>query len=124
MLKKLAVLSASAVIVLCAWTMVMASDSADTGKNQIARENATNYFAASVLAAGLAIGLAAGMCGMGQGAAVAKALEGISRQPETASKIQMLLMIGLAFIESLALYALFIGIILLFVNPFAKFFVQ
>jgi len=124
MLKKLAVLSASAMIVLCAWTLTMASESADTGKGQVAREHSTNYFAASVLAAGLAIGLAAGGCGIGQGSAVAKALEGISRQPETASKIQMLLMIGLAFIESLALYALFVGIILLFVNPFTKLFVQ
>jgi F-type H+-transporting ATPase subunit c len=124
MLKKMVLASAVAVFVLCAWSVTMASENAESGKVQVAREHATNYFAASVLAAGLAIGLAAGMCGMGQGAAVAKALEGISRQPETASKIQMLLMIGLAFIESLALYALFIGIILLFVNPFAKFFVQ
>jgi F-type H+-transporting ATPase subunit c len=124
MLKKMGLFLAASIFVLCAWTMVMASDNADTGKGQIAREHSTNYFAASVLAAGLAIGLAAGGCGIGQGSAVAKALEGISRQPETASKIQMLLMIGLAFIESLALYALFIGIILLFVNPFTKLFVQ
>jgi F-type H+-transporting ATPase subunit c len=124
MLKKSAIALAVVAFVFCAWVQAIASDNADAGKVQVARENSVNYFVATVLAAGLAMGIAAGMCGIAQGAAVAKALEGISRQPETASKIQMTLMIGLAFIESLALYVLFIGIILLFVNPFAKFFVQ
>jgi len=124
MLKRIVMVSAVVMFVLCAGAVTMAAEGADTGKTQVARENSVNYFVATVLVAGLAMGIAAGACGIAQSTAIAKALEGIARQPETASKIQMTLMIGLAFIESLALYVLFIGIILLFVNPFAKFFVQ
>jgi len=124
MLRKIVMVLAVVMFVFCAWTVTMAADGAAAGKAQAAQENSVNYFVATVLGAVLAMGFAAGMCGFAQGAAVSKALEGIARQPETAPKIQMTLMIGLAFIESLALYVLFIGIILLFVNPFAKFFVQ
>lgn len=67
------------------------------------------------LGAGLAIGIAAHGTGMGQGTAVAKAVEGISRNPGAASKIMTPMIIGLAMIESLAIYALVVALILLFV---------
>lgn len=81
------------------------------------------YFAYTVLGASLAISIAALGGGIGQGIATAKAAEGVARQPEASGKIQTLLILGLAFIESLTIYALVIALILIFVNPFAKFFI-
>ena len=83
-----------------------------------------SYFNVSLIVTGFALALVAAVCGIAQGMAVGKALDGIARQPEATPKIQLVLMIGLAFIESLVLYTLFIGIILLFVNPFMKYFVK
>ena len=72
------------------------------------------------------IGLTAvGACGtLAMSSAIGKSLEGMARQPEAGGQLQLLLIIGLAFIESLVLYVLFIVIILLFANPFIKYFVQ
>jgi F-type H+-transporting ATPase subunit c len=64
------------------------------------------------LGAGLAIGIAAAGGGMGQGRAVAGAMESIGRNPNSASKIQTPMIIGLAFIESLVIYALVIAFLL------------
>lgn len=83
---------------------------------------AETFFAATVIAAGLSIGIAAFGTGMGQGTAVSKALEGIARQPEAAGPIQTNMIIGLAFIESLCIYALVVSLILIFANPFSTFF--
>jgi F-type H+-transporting ATPase subunit c len=64
------------------------------------------------LGAGFAIGLAALGCGMGQGRASSAALEGIARNPQAADKIFTPMIIGLALIESLAIYGLLIAIFL------------
>lgn len=72
----------------------------------------------TVVAAGIGMALAAGLCGLGQGRAIAAALEGMARQPGAATRIQTAMIIGLALIESLAIYTLVIAIILLFANPF------
>ena len=72
----------------------------------------------TVVAAGIGMALAAGLCGLGQARAIAAALEGISRQPGAAARIQTAMIIGLALIESLAIYTLVVAIILLFANPF------
>jgi F-type H+-transporting ATPase subunit c len=67
-----------------------------------------------LLAAGLAIGLGAIGPGIGQGMIAAKALEAIGRNPEANSKITPLMFIGLAIVESLAIYALVIAFLVLF----------
>lgn len=64
------------------------------------------------LAAGLAIGLAAFGGSLGQGRAAAAALEGIARNPQASGKLFTPMIIGLALIESLVIYALVIGFIL------------
>jgi|ERR1017187_3164109 F-type H+-transporting ATPase subunit c len=53
---------------------------------------------------GLGIALAAGLCGLGQGKAVASATESVARNPGATASIQLLLILGLAFIESLTLF--------------------
>lgn len=61
------------------------------------------------LGGGLAIGLAAGMCGIGQSKAVAAACSAMARNPGAADNVRFALILGLALIESLALYALLIA---------------
>lgn len=65
------------------------------------------------LAAGLGIGLAAFGGALGQGRAAATALDGIARNPGAADKLFTPLILGLALIESLVIYALIISILLL-----------
>jgi len=67
---------------------------------------------AIAIAAGLAIGIAAAGCGLGQGRAAAAALEGIARNPGAQNKIFTPMILGLALIESLAIYALIIAFLL------------
>ena len=67
----------------------------------------------AALGAGLAIGIAAAGCGLGQGKAVSSALEGIARNPGSSDKIFTPMIIGLALIESLAIYGLLIAFMLL-----------
>jgi len=66
----------------------------------------------AALGAGLAIGIAAFGGGMGQGKAVSAALEGIARNPGSSDKIFVPMIIGLALIESLVIYALLIAFML------------
>jgi F-type H+-transporting ATPase subunit c len=65
--------------------------------------------AAAAIGAGLAIGLAVIGGGLGQGRAAAAALEGISRNPGAAPRIQTPMILGLALIESLVLFAFLIA---------------
>jgi F-type H+-transporting ATPase subunit c len=67
------------------------------------------------IAAGLGMGLAAGLCGLGQGRATASATEALARNPGARAGILLLLVLGLAFMESLSLFTLVI--IFLKVNP-------
>ncbi len=83
-------------------------------------EGAVWFFALSVLAAGIGIGIATIGPGIGQGIATSKAVEGIARQPEASGKIITTLILGLALMESLVLYALFIALVLIFFNPALK----
>ena len=64
------------------------------------------------LACGLAIGIAALGGGIGQGIAISKGLEGIARNPEAQPKIFVAMIVGLALIESLVIYALVISFLL------------
>ncbi|MGA2909775.1 MAG: ATP synthase F0 subunit C [Terracidiphilus sp.] len=60
------------------------------------------------IGAGIGMGLAAGLCGMGQGRAVASATEALARNPGTRPGIMLFLVLGLAFIESLTLFTMVI----------------
>jgi F-type H+-transporting ATPase subunit c len=60
---------------------------------------------------GLAMGLAAGMCGLGQGRAVGSAVEAVARNPGARPAIFTFLILGLALIESLTLFTLVLVLI-------------
>jgi len=93
----------------------------------MAADTVTDYgkvavICASVFTAGLAIGLAAFGVGLGMGEGLSGALNSIGRNPEASGKIMVALMVGLAMLESLAIYALVVSLILLFVShPLLKF---
>ena len=72
--------------------------------------------AASAVAAGIAVGLAAIGPGIGQGQAAAYATEAIARQPDAEGKIRGLLLLSFAFMESLCIYGLVIALAILFAN--------
>jgi F-type H+-transporting ATPase subunit c len=67
---------------------------------------------AAYIGAGLAIGLAAAGTGIGVGLLAAKAMEGIARQPEAAGTIRTSMIIAIAFVEAICLYALVVSLIL------------
>lgn len=77
-------------------------------------------FTAVVTAAGFGIGMAAVGCGLGQGMAIKGAVEGTARNPEASGKITVTMLIGLALIESLCIYALVVALILLYAYPMAR----
>jgi F-type H+-transporting ATPase subunit c len=78
------------------------------------------FFSYAVLAAGIGIGIAAFGTGIGQGLAVKSSVEGIARNPEASGKITVTMLIGLAMIESLCIYALVVALIILYAYPMAK----
>jgi len=76
------------------------------------------YYGMAILGCGLAIGLAAFGTGIGQGLGLSRACEGIARNPGASGKITTTMIIGLAFIESLCIYAFLMVLVVLFVKPF------
>ena len=78
---------------------------------------AMKILVACVTAAGFGIGIAAFGCGIGQGLGLRSAVEGIARNPESSGKVTVTLLIGLAMIESLCIYALVIALILIYAHP-------
>jgi F-type H+-transporting ATPase subunit c len=68
------------------------------------------------LGASLAIGLAAFGAGIGMGYLLKGTQEGIARNPTAGGRLQTTMLIGLAFLETLALYALLVAIIILLVK--------
>jgi F-type H+-transporting ATPase subunit c len=80
---------------------------------EAAASNANDVGKFAALGAGITIGVAAAGCGLGQGRAAAAALEGIARNPSASDKLFTPFILGLALIESLAIYALVVAILLL-----------
>jgi F-type H+-transporting ATPase subunit c len=64
------------------------------------------------LAAGICMGVAAFGAALGQGQAVAAAMESIGRNPNSADRIQTPMIIGIAFMEALGIYALVVAFLL------------
>lgn len=78
----------------------------------------------STVVAGLAIAIGTMIPALAMGKAIASALEALSRQPEAEKSISRTLFIGLAMIESLAIYCLVVALIVLFRNPLLEYFLK
>ncbi len=74
---------------------------------------------ASIITAGFALGIAAGLGALGQGKAIASSAEAIARNPSAVGDIRAVMILGLVFIESLVIYVLFVSLMLFFFKPFA-----
>ena len=72
----------------------------------------------SVITAGLTIAIGSVGPALGEGRAVAQALSAIAQQPDESGTITRTLFVGLAMIESTAIYCFVVAMILIFANPF------
>jgi len=72
----------------------------------------------SILAAALAVSFGSIAPALGEGRAVAAAMDAIARQPESAGTLSRTLFVGLAMIETMAIYCLVVALLVLFANPF------
>jgi len=76
------------------------------------------FFAWCMIAAGFGMAIGSFGTGLGQGLAIKSAVEGVARNPGASGKIMTIMLIGLAMIESLAIYVFVVAMIILFANPF------
>ncbi len=81
-------------------------------------DSATMIALASIVMAGFTIAVGSIGPAIGEGRAVAQALNSIAQQPDSSNTITRTLFVGLAMIESTAIYCFVVAMILLFANPF------
>ena len=72
----------------------------------------------SIIAAAVAVSFGAIGPALAEGKAVASAMDAIARQPESANTVSRTLFVGLAMIETMAIYCLVVALLVLFANPF------
>jgi F-type H+-transporting ATPase subunit c len=76
--------------------------------------------AISLLCAAIAVSFGAIGPALAEGRAVAAAMEAIARQPEATGTLSRTLFVGLAMIETMAIYCLVVALLVLFANPFVR----
>ena len=79
---------------------------------------------ASIIASGLCIGIGAIGPALGEARALAQALSSIAQQPDETSTITRTLFVGMAMVESTAIYCFVVTMILIFANPFWNYFLS
>lgn len=86
--------------------------------------DSTLIAAVSIIVAGMTITIGSIGPALGEAKAVAQALSSIAQQPDEANTITRTLFVGLAMIESTAIYCFVVTMILLFANPFWNYFIS
>ncbi len=81
-------------------------------------DNITLIAVASIFTSGITIGIGVIGTGIGEGFAVASGLTALAQQPDASPTITRTLFVGLAMIESTAIYCFVVSMILIFANPF------
>jgi len=81
-------------------------------------DNMTIIAVVSIITAGLTIALGSIGPALGEGRAVSTALTSLAQQPDASATITRTLFVGLAMIESIAIYCFVVSMILIFANPF------
>lgn len=81
-------------------------------------DNVSLVSVASIITAGLTTGIGCMFPALSEGKAVSTALSSIAQQPDAAPTITRTLFVGLAMIESTAIYCFVVSMILIFANPF------
>ena len=83
-------------------------------------EYETLIAAVSIFTAGITIGIGSIGPALGEGRALAEALRSIAQQPDESGTIVRTLFVGLAMVESTAIYCFVVSMILIFANPFVQ----
>ena len=105
--------SLATLLVILGWySLAFAGDVTTGDPGAMKAEGLAENYGWIAMAAGLGIGIAALGGGIGQGRAAAAALDGIARNPGAAGQIRGPMILGLALIESLVIYALIIALLL------------
>jgi len=78
----------------------------------------------AMLASGFAIGVGAVGAGLGIGTAASGACAAVGRNPGVQGKIMMTMLVGMAMAESIAIYALVVSLVLLYANPYMRYFLS
>ncbi len=123
MLKGLSIFTLALVFLFITAAPIAAQEAHSSAESESAMDPKTLYFIVVVVVASVCMMLASSMAILGQSRALITAIKAISRQPNALAGIQTNLIIGLALIESLAIYVLLIALILFFVNPFTEYLV-
>lgn len=80
-----------------------------------------NYFTWCIITAGIIMAIGAIPVSLSQASAIKAAVEGVSRNPAASGKVLTTMLIGVAMIESLAIYVFVVAMIILLANPFTQY---
>jgi F-type H+-transporting ATPase subunit c len=122
MLKKLGktlltLFSTAAALLVCS-PVVFAAEALPAGESY----TKVLFAVGAMLAAGFAIGVGAVGAGLGIGTAASGACAAVGRNPGVQGKIMMTMLVGMAMAESIAIYALVVSLVLLYANPYMRYF--
>ena len=87
-------------------------------------DNTTIIAMVSIITAGLTTGIGCMIPALGQGKSISTALSSMAQQPDASQTVTRTLFVGLAMLESLAIYCFVISMILIFANPFWNHFIE
>jgi F-type H+-transporting ATPase subunit c len=116
--KTLLTLFSTMAALLCSSQLVYAAEAIPAGESY----TKAIFAVGAMLGAGLAMGIGAVGAGLGIGTATNGACQAVGRNPGVQGKIMMTMLIGMAMAESIAIYALVVSLVLLFANPFMRYF--
>jgi F-type H+-transporting ATPase subunit c len=106
------------IILLLSSPLVFAADVIPGGESY----SKAIFAVGAMLAAGIAIGVGAVGAGLGIGTAASGACSAVGRNPGVQGKIMMTMLVGMAMSESIAIYALVVSLVLLYANPYMRYF--
>lgn len=117
-MKKLSVILAVLVLFTLLFALslpALAAEDATEAESAESAEAVTEGVGVKAWPAAIVVGVVAAACAVGMSVAIAKATGSMARQPEAADKINSAMMLGLVFIETVAIYALIVAILIIFV---------
>jgi len=117
--KKIFTVFTSMVVLLLSSSLVFAAETIPAGGESYIK---VIFALGAMIAAGLAIGLGAIGAGAGIGNAANGACQAVGRNPGVQGKIMMTMLVGMAMAESIAIYALVVSLVLLYANPYMRYF--
>jgi F-type H+-transporting ATPase subunit c len=106
------------IVLLLASPLVFAADVIPSGESY----SKAIFAVGAMIAAGIAIGVGAVGAGLGIGTAASGACSAVGRNPGVQVKIMMTMLVGMAMAESIAIYALVVSLVLLYANPYMRYF--